>query len=380
MKSTQFMKSWKELLVGQDQAIEKITPYIIRAQANLNSKEKPVGTFFLMGPSGVGKTKTAETLAELMHGNERSILRVDCGEFQLEHEIAKLVGSPPGYLGHKDTQPIFTQQKINSIASEKCTLSIVLFDEIEKAHRGFFRVLLGILDKATLKLGDNSVVNFEKTIIFLSSNLGAKEISDLLEPSFGFTETNNHNVAITLSNQKAIEKIGLGAMGKTFPPEFQNRINEIISYKNLPDEILTQITVLELQKLQNHLNEKLSGRSFNFTYDKDTIDFLTFMGTNVKYGARELKRVMDRFILNPLADDYIEDKIPARSTVHCKVVNNDHIEWDITELEIEPHITENTTGELAMEAQATPQSTTSVDAKDAIRDGKRPGKRTKIFS
>lgn len=333
MSINQLSQAWKALIIGQDAAIDKITPYLIRAQANLNAPNRPIGIFFLMGPTGTGKTKTAETLAELLHGHEKYILRIDCGEFQMEHEVAKMIGAPPGYLGHRETQPIFTQQKLNAIVSEKCPFNIILFDEIEKAHPGVWRVILGILDKAQLRLGDNTIVNFENSIIFFSSNIGAKEIGDLLEPKFGFGETIILK-KVSETQQKAIEKIGLGSMSKKFPPEFSNRIDEIISYRSLNTETLTKITEIELQKIQKHIQERLGTTFFAFTYKQDTVNFLTATGTSLKYGARELKRALGRYILNPLSDDFVEGKISSGNLLLCKVVD-DHIEWDISEAPLE---------------------------------------------
>jgi ATP-dependent Clp protease ATP-binding subunit ClpA len=329
MGINQLSGAWKQILVGQDHVIDKITPYLVRAQAKLNAPGRPIGIFFLMGPTGTGKTRTAETLAELLHGSDKNLLRVDCGEFQADHEVAKLIGAPPGYLGHRETQPLFTQQKLNAVTSDKSEFSIVLFDEIEKAASGVWRAILGVLDKAVLRLGDNSTVNFEKTIIFLSSNVGAMEIRNFLEPIFGFT---SGTIGTEDTKQKELTKIGRTAMSKKFPPEFENRVDEIITYKSLSQDALIRITDMELRKLQTHLNTQMGAQSFFFTYEDDTLDFLTKAGTSVRYGARELKRALGRYVLNPLADDFVEGKIASGSTVHCKVAD-DHIEWDIIEPE-----------------------------------------------
>jgi ATP-dependent Clp protease ATP-binding subunit ClpA len=155
-------------------------------QAGLAPEGRPVGVFLLLGPTGTGKTKTVEALAEILHGSSKNLLKVDCGEFQMEHEVAKLIGAPPGYLGHRETQPMLTQQKLNAVTSEKCELSLVLFDEIEKAAPSMTRLLLGVLDKGVLRLGDNSTVNFEKSLVFLTSNLGAREMMREINPEFGF--------------------------------------------------------------------------------------------------------------------------------------------------------------------------------------------------
>ena len=173
-------------VVGQPAATQVIVPYIQMFQAGLAPEGRPVGVFLLLGPTGTGKTKTVEALAEVLHGSEKNVLKVDCGEFQMEHEVAKLIGAPPGYLGHRETQPMLTQQKLNAVTSEKCNLSLVLFDEIEKAAPSMTRLLLGVLDKGTLRLGDNSTVNFEKSLVFLTSNLGAREMMREINPEFGF--------------------------------------------------------------------------------------------------------------------------------------------------------------------------------------------------
>src|SRR5690348_6417052 len=173
-------------VVGQPAATRVIVPYIQMFQAGLAPEGRPVGVFLLLGPTGTGKTKTVEALAEVLHGSEKNVLKVDCGEFQMEHEVAKLIGAPPGYLGHRETQPMLTQQKLNAVTSEKCNLSLVLFDEIEKAAPSMTRLLLGVLDKGILRLGDNSSVNFEKSLVFLTSNLGAREMMREINPEFGF--------------------------------------------------------------------------------------------------------------------------------------------------------------------------------------------------
>src|SRR3954469_13193596 len=172
-------------VVGQPAVSDIIIPYIQMFQAGLAPEGRPVGVFLLLGPTGTGKTKTVEALAEVIHGSEKNLLKVDCGEFQMEHEVAKLIGAPPGYLGHRETQPVLTQQKLNSVTSEKSALSIVLFDEIEKAAPSMTRLLLGVLDKATPRLGDNTAVSFEKSLVFLTSNLGAREMLKEINPDFG---------------------------------------------------------------------------------------------------------------------------------------------------------------------------------------------------
>ena len=182
---------------------------------------RPAGVFLLLGPTGTGKTRTVEALAHVLHGSERNLLRVDCGEFQMEHEIAKLIGAPPGYLGHRETPPLLTQQKLGAVTSEASNLSLVLFDEIEKAAPSMTRLLLGVLDKAVLRLGDNTSVNFERTLIFLTSNLGAPAMCKEMHPDFGFSAGLPPPEGRTL---RKLASIGLGAVKRKFAPEFVNPI------------------------------------------------------------------------------------------------------------------------------------------------------------
>src|SRR5580704_14987591 len=184
--SSDIARALARRLVGQPSAIAAVVPYVEMYRARLNPEGRPAGIFLLLGPTGTGKTKTVEALADVLHGSPKKLLKVDCGEYQMEHEVAKLLGAPPGYLGHRETQPLLTLQYMSAVTSESCDLSILLFDEIEKAAQSLVRLLLGVLDKAILRLGDSTLVNFEKTIIFLTSNLGARAMSHELRPEFGF--------------------------------------------------------------------------------------------------------------------------------------------------------------------------------------------------
>jgi ATP-dependent Clp protease ATP-binding subunit ClpA len=323
---------WKSKIIGQNHAIEKVIPYVVRALADLTPENRPIGNFFLLGPSGVGKTRTAETLAEVLHGSEKNVLRIDCGEFQMEHEVAKLIGAPPGYLGHRETSPLLSQQKLNSINSTTCPISIVLFDEIEKASSSMWRILLGILDNGTLKLGDNSTVTFNKSIIFMTSNLGTADIEKLLNPQFGFNTGNNEETST--SHLHIMEKVGKNAVKRRFPSEFQNRIDEIISYYPLESSTLKKIAALELEKTQTFITNKLQRRTFYLKYDDSVIDFVTKHGTNKEYGARELKRTITRHLINPLADLYIEGEISPLSFVTCSI-ENDKLVWNVISSDVE---------------------------------------------
>lgn len=301
-----------ELLVGQPEAIDTIIPYVQMQEAGLSPEGRPVGVVLLLGPTGTGKTRTVEALANVLHGSDRSLLRVDCGEFQMEHEVAKLIGAPPGYLGHRETQPMLTQAKLNSVSSEQSDVSIVLFDEIEKAAPSMTRLLLGILDKATLRLGDNSTVNFERSLIFLTSNLGAKSIQRANKPDFGFEAMLPAKLTTDVSK---IQSIGMTAVRQKFSPEFVNRIDSVITYKPLDraacDVILDQILAAFARLIQN----RLGVRAFRLQCTNSARLLLLDMGTSLEFGARELKRTVQRNFIQPVAALVAQGRIPPGSCV-----------------------------------------------------------------
>jgi len=290
--------SLEHKLVGQPAAIEAIVPFVQMYRARLSPEGRPAGVFLLLGPTGTGKTKTVEALAEALHGSSKKILKIDCGEFQMEHEVAKLMGAPPGYLGHRETQPFLTQQKLNHAASEACDLSIVLFDEIEKAAPSMTRLLLGILDKATLRLGDNTVVNFEKSMVFLTSNLGASDMTRELCPDFGFESLVGR---FQVDHSGKLQNIGRTAVRKHFSPEFLNRVDAVVTYQPLSSEALSEILDQQIRELQGQLDRRLGMNSFHLEVPKRTRRFLLNIGTSLEYGARELKRTLQRQLIHPLA-------------------------------------------------------------------------------
>jgi CheY-like chemotaxis protein len=295
-----------------------IVPYIQMYQAGLAPEGRPVGVFLLLGPTGTGKTKTVEALAEVLHGSEKNVLKVDCGEFQMEHEVAKLIGAPPGYLGHRETQPVLTQQKLNAVTSERCSLSLVLFDEIEKAAPSMTRLLLGVLDKGTLRLGDNSTVNFEKSLVFLTSNLGAREMLREINPDFGFQSV---KPAERRDLTSKLQNIALVSVRKRFSPEFVNRIDCIITYQPLTPESLSAILDQQITDLQNHVNTRLGSRSFTLEVPFDSRQFLLMRGTSAEYGARELNRTIHRYLTQPLATVVATGQVNPGARVRVEVAD-----------------------------------------------------------
>jgi ATP-dependent Clp protease ATP-binding subunit ClpA len=288
-------------VIGQEEAIQAIVPYVELFEAGLAPAGRPVGVFLLLGPTGTGKTRTVEALAEALHGSDRHVLRIDCGEFQLEHETARLIGAPPGYIGHRETQPMLTQTKLNAVASDRSSLSIVLFDEIEKAASSLGRLLLGVLDKAMLKLGDNTTVNFERSLIFLTSNLGAREMAKQTRQRFGLAAA-----APAQGTARTLERVALGAVKKRFSPEFVNRIDRILTYRPLDREAFERILDLQLEELHRHLEGRLGDAAFRLSLSEEARRFLLEQGTSQEYGARELKRTMHRHVIQPLARVVLE--------------------------------------------------------------------------
>lgn len=296
--------------------IDVLVPCVEMFQAGLAPENRPVGVFLLLGPTGTGKTRTVEALAEALHGSIKSLLKIDCGEYQMEHEVAKLIGAPPGYLGHRETQPAMTQQKLASVASEKCGLSLVLFDEIEKAAPSMARLMLGLLDRGILRLGDNTQVSFEKTIIFMTSNLGAREMMREIAPEIGF-----QSAAPTVPGEVAqkLKKVGISAVRRKFSPEFVNRIDHVITYQPLDTVSFAAIVDHEVDWLQRHVTARLGARAFDLEVPFVARQWLVEHGTSLEYGARELKRLVHRQLTQPLSTMVTRGRIEPGGSVRVGV-------------------------------------------------------------
>jgi CheY-like chemotaxis protein len=295
---TDLVSLLSQKIVGQSTATRAIVPYVYMYQSGLAPEGRPAGVFLLLGPTGTGKTKTVEAIADLLHGSEKKLLKIDCGEFQMEHEMAKLIGAPPGYLGHRETTPLVTQKALADVTSENCDLALVLFDEIEKAAHSMTKLLLGILDKGLLRLGDNTTVNLEKTLIFFTSNLGARQMMNEIAPNIGFQSASSKT---RLDLTSKLEGIALGAVRKQFSPEFVNRIDAIVTYQPLDTESLETILSHDMKGLQDHVNSRLGDRGFEIDVLPESRHFLLGKGVSQEYGARELKRTIHRELTQPLA-------------------------------------------------------------------------------
>ncbi len=298
--------SLKRLIVGQDEAIQQIVNIYQMHLTGMSAPGRPIGNFLFLGPTGSGKTRIVEATSEILMKNPRAVIKIDCAEFQHSHEIAKLIGSPPGYLGHRETHPLLSQEVLNAFHSETNKLSFVLFDEIEKASDALWNLLLGILDKATLTLGDNRKVDFSKTLIFMTSNLGAAEMSAMLSPRLGFNGSENARKATSgITDEKLngkLNRTGTEAARKKFTPEFINRLDKIVTFKPLGSGELKRILDIELNMVQQRIFNSSGDRSFVFKTSEPAKEFLLQEGTDLKYGARHLKRAIDRLLVQPMSN------------------------------------------------------------------------------
>ncbi len=296
----------RKRIVGQDEAIEQIISVYQTHLAGMSSPGRPIGNLLFLGPTGSGKTRLVEATAESLVGDPHAVIKIDCAEFQHSHEIAKLIGSPPGYLGHRETHPLLSQEVLNQYHNEKIQLSFVLFDEIEKASDALWNLLLGILDKATLTLGDNRRVDFSRALIFMTSNLGAAEMGSILRPNLGFAagdiERNNAAGIVDESVSDKVMRAGIEAARRRFSPEFMNRLDKIVVFHPLGAAELRKILTIELNVVQQRIFNAAKAAPFVFTLTEEARDFLLLEGTDMKYGARHLKRAVDRHLVHPLSN------------------------------------------------------------------------------
>src|ERR1700676_1664567 len=298
IESQEFENSLREKIVGQEEGIRALVDLYQVFCAGMCPNGRPVGNLLFLGPTGSGKTRIVEAAAEILFGDPRAVIKVDCAEFQHSHEIAKLIGSPPGYLGHRETHPLITQEELAKFHTEKLKLNFLLFDEIEKASDALWQLLLGILDKATLTLGDNRRVDLSQTMIFLTSNLGGGEIMELMTGGMGFVQPSDKlEEKLDLKGERTAQE----AAKKKFSPEFMNRLDKVVVFHPLRHEQLEQILEIELGMVQQRVLDTGRGQ-FLFRVTSSARRFLLQEGTDIKYGARHLKRAIEKFVVYPLAN------------------------------------------------------------------------------
>jgi ATP-dependent Clp protease ATP-binding subunit ClpB len=292
----------RHLVIGQEEAIHEIVRTYQAHLAGLSPAGRPIGNFLFLGPTGSGKTRIVEATAQSLLNNPRAVVKIDCAEFQHSHEIAKLIGSPPGYLGHRETHALLSQQALNQHHTEKIKLSLVLFDEIEKASDALWNLLLGILDKGILTLGDNREVDFSSAMIFLTSNLGAAEMTCLSNPRLGFHSPMSEDADFNEKRGARMSRIGVAAARRKFTPEFINRLDKIVVFRPLGQEELRKIVDIELEMVQQRVQNAAASRSFVMDVTDAAREFLLIEGTDFRYGARHLKRAIERHLVQPLSN------------------------------------------------------------------------------
>jgi len=294
----EFHNALRSKIVGQEEGVQALVDLYQVFCAGLNSPGRPVGNLLFLGPTGSGKTRIVEAAAEILFGDPRMVIKVDCAEFQHSHEIAKLIGSPPGYLGHRETHPLITQEALAASHTDKLKLSFLLFDEIEKASDALWQLLLGMLDKATLTLGDNRRVDLSQTVIFMTSNLGGVEITDLMAGGYGFIKAGDKPRA---DMDEKVQRTAVEAARRKFSPEFMNRLDKVVVFHQLHRQQLEQVLDIELTMVQQRVLETAKGQ-FLFRVTDSGRDFLLQEGTDQRYGARHLKRAIERHVVYPMAN------------------------------------------------------------------------------
>ncbi len=300
-RAAEFEDKLSALIVGQERAVRRMSGLFQIYLAGMNNPSRPIGTMLFLGPTGSGKTRVVEAASEVLFADPHAVVKIDCAEFQHSHEIAKLIGSPPGYLGHRETSPMLTQENLDKSHTEDTKLSFVLFDEIEKASDSLWQLLLGILDKATLTLGDNRRVDFSRTVVIMTSNLGAREMSDMISGGIGFTPTKTDQAKEDNEIDSKIYRTALEAAKRKFSPEFMNRIDKVVVFRSLKEHHLRRILEIELTAVQDRITES-AGTKFVFECNDAAKEFLLSEGIDLKYGARHLKRSVERFLVYPLSN------------------------------------------------------------------------------
>ncbi len=319
-EATHLESALKQMIVGQDEGIAQIVNVYQMFTTGLSAPRRPVGSLLFLGPTGSGKTRIVESTAEALVGTSRAVIKIDCAEFQHSHEIAKLIGSPPGYLGHRETHPLLSQEVLSQYHTERCRLSFVLFDEIEKASDSLWNLLLGILDKGTLTLGDNKKVDFSRAIIFLTSNIGASEMGSLLGSKLGFGSALPKDPnQLDENTSSKMSRTGVEAARRKFTPEFINRLDKIVAFKTLGREELRQILDIELGYVQQRVFQGSPDRAFVISATNAAKEHLLDSGVDLRYGARHLKRAIERHLVQPLSNLIATDQVGGGDLIQVDV-------------------------------------------------------------
>lgn len=292
-KAAAIRRSMERIIVGQEEAVNALIDLTEKFHANLFDKDRPIGTGLFLGPTGSGKTRIVEAYCNALFDNEKAAIKIDCGEFQHDHEISKLVGSPPGYLGHMATPAILTQENLSKSHTEPYPISVILFDEIEKASDTLWHLLLGVLDKGQITLGTNATTSFNKSIILMTSNAGSTEMNAAIGGGIGFQWE-------SYVDEDSLAHIGVEAAKKKFTPEFINRLDRIIAFHTLSKENISKILDIELERLQNNILTK-TNPIFFFALSPAAKKALIEEGFDPKYNGRNIRRTIEKHLQIPMA-------------------------------------------------------------------------------
>jgi len=329
--AVEFEEQLSQRVVGQPQVVLKTVELIQTWMAGLNDPEHPAGVMLMLGPTGTGKTHTAESVAEVLLGSRKALFKLNCADYQDSYQTNRLLGPPPGYLGYdKDkATPLLTQEILDKYQTAKMKVNVMLIDEIEKADDALFQALLGIFDKAELEQSNGQKIDFTKTFIFVTSNLGAKKLD---HNSLGFSQSEDSIERIDRELSQSIKR----AVEKKFTPEFVNRFDKIVTFNTLSTKDMQQILELQLLAVRRRIITSKDHRKFTFRVSKSAKEYLLQHGYDKKYNARPLKRLVESVVVNPLANllmtsqldlgdmviiDYkrnklVYDKIPSAIVVH----------------------------------------------------------------
>src|SRR5882724_6341473 len=318
LRAKEFEQKLSHRIVGQEQAVRRMSDLYQIFLAGMNSTNRPIGTMLFLGPTGSGKTRVVEAAAEVLFGSPNAVIKIDCAEFQHSHEIAKLLGSPPGYLGHRETSPLLTQENLDRFHTEDTKISLVLFDEIEKASDSLWQLLVGILDKATLTLGDNRRVDFSQTIVIMTSNLGAREMSELICGGIGFAPAQGASNRGSIGVDEKIGRTAVEAAKRKFSPEFMNRIDTVVVFRSLNEDHLRRILDLELQALQHRIVVS-ARKKFLFQCSGAAKEMILKEGIDFRYGARHLKRAIERLLVYPLSNLVATNQVELGDLIHVDI-------------------------------------------------------------
>jgi len=291
----------KSKVIGQDEAISIISKSIRRNRVGIKDTNKPIGSFIFLGSTGVGKTYLAKSIAEILFGDSEKVIRVDMSEYMEKHNVAKLIGSPPGYVGYDEGGQLTEKIKNNPF-------SVVLFDEVEKAHKDVFNILLQILDEGHLTDSFGRKVNFTNTIVIMTSNIGAKKVSEFGK-GVGFSSSSSAS-----QNFEVKKSIVQKSLKQHFNPEFLNRVDDIISFNSLDKDVIKKIIEIELNKLGVRLKEK----NYKVSFDKTIVERISELNIQEDFGARPIKRIIQNMCEDYLSDSILKGEIKENESINLK--------------------------------------------------------------